>query len=66
MRSESRKLLSARALVTNPSLLLDEPSEGLAPSVAATVTDLFAAVTTHGVTVLGTGRSHDCRRRTSA
>ncbi|MCX4387337.1 ATP-binding cassette domain-containing protein [Micromonospora peucetia] len=50
---EQQMLTIARALRTGPRLLLcDEPTEGLAPRVAAQVTDVLRALSRHGVTVL--------------
>jgi branched-chain amino acid transport system ATP-binding protein len=52
---EQQMLAIARALVTNPSLLLlDEPTEGLAPALAQTVTDLITTLAGEGMTVLVT------------
>jgi branched-chain amino acid transport system ATP-binding protein len=52
---EQQLLALARALSTDPSLLLlDEPTEGLAPSLVATVTELIRVVAAEGVTVLVT------------
>jgi len=53
---QQQLLAIARALSTNPSLLLlDEPTEGLAPDLAATVTELIRTVASYGVAVLVTG-----------
>lgn len=42
-----------RALVTNPRLLLlDEPSDGLAPSIVNLVGDVVEALSAEGVTIL--------------
>jgi branched-chain amino acid transport system ATP-binding protein len=52
---EQQMLALGRALVTNPSLLLlDEPTEGLAPALAQTVTDLITTIAGEGTTVLVT------------
>lgn len=43
----------ARALVTNPRLLLlDEPSDGLAPSIVNLVAEVVQKLSSHGVTIL--------------
>jgi branched-chain amino acid transport system ATP-binding protein len=50
---EQQMLAIARALLTNPGLvLLDEPSEGLAPSLVDTMADTLAIMTAGGVAVL--------------
>lgn len=50
---EQQMLAIARALLTNPVLvLLDEPSEGLAPSIVDQVTRVLAEMKEDGVTVL--------------
>jgi len=50
---EQQMLALARALVTNPSLLLlDEPSEGLAPAVIEQLTAVLAELTATGLAVL--------------
>jgi branched-chain amino acid transport system ATP-binding protein len=51
---EQQMLALARALLGNPSLLLlDEPTEGLAPTVADTIQSIVRdAAAQHGVTVL--------------
>ncbi len=52
---EQQMLAIARALATNPSLLLlDEPTEGLAPPLARAVTDLIVELAGEGGTVLVT------------
>lgn len=50
---EQEMLSIGRALVMNPRLLvMDEPSDGLAPSVVNLVGDVVQALTAEGVTVL--------------
>jgi branched-chain amino acid transport system ATP-binding protein len=50
---EQQQLALARALVTGPSVvLLDEPSEGLAPSIVDQVGDVIRAMTADGLAVV--------------
>lgn len=50
---EQQMLAIARALVTDPDLLmLDEPSEGLAPIIVDDLEDLLGDITDYGITVL--------------
>ncbi len=50
---EQQMLTIARTLMTNPDmLLLDEPSEGLAPLIVALLADMIGRIRTEGVTVL--------------
>jgi branched-chain amino acid transport system ATP-binding protein len=50
---EKKMLGIGRALMANPSLLLlDEPSEGLAPLVVANLIEVLGRIHSHGVTIL--------------
>ena len=50
---EKKMLAVGRALMANPSLiLLDEPSEGLAPLVLANLIDVLGKIREQGVTIL--------------
>ncbi len=50
---EQQMLAIGRALVTNPTLLLmDEPSEGLAPAIVKTVAEAVADIKKEGITLL--------------
>ena len=54
MSGGEKKMLSlGRALMSNPDLvLLDEPSEGLAPMIVRTLVDAIETIRQHGVTIL--------------
>lgn len=50
---EKKMLSLGRALMTNPKLvILDEPSEGLAPIVVSTLKETIGEIRTHGLTIL--------------
>lgn len=50
---EQQMLAIGRALLTNPGLvLMDEPSEGLAPAVVDTIAEVVATVTAGGAAIL--------------
>jgi branched-chain amino acid transport system ATP-binding protein len=50
---EQQMLAIARALLTNPSLLvMDEPSEGLAPTIVEMLTDVIRGLAGGGVSIL--------------
>ena len=50
---EQQMLTVARTLMGNPELILvDEPSEGLAPLVAEAVMEMLSAISKSGVTIL--------------
>ncbi|MFH1034512.1 MAG: ABC transporter ATP-binding protein [Pseudomonadota bacterium] len=50
---EKKMLSMARALMANPQLMLmDEPSEGLAPLVVRALGESIAEIRSHGVTIL--------------
>jgi branched-chain amino acid transport system ATP-binding protein len=61
---EKKMLAIGRALMANPQLLLlDEPSEGLAPLVLAHLVEVLALVRAQGVTILLADQNlHFCRR----
>jgi branched-chain amino acid transport system ATP-binding protein len=50
---EQQMLTIARTLMSNPELLLlDEPSEGLAPLIVSTLGELISSINSQGMTVL--------------
>jgi branched-chain amino acid transport system ATP-binding protein len=55
---EQQLLSIARSLMTNPTvLLLDEPSEGLAPMIVEAIRDLIRKIRKTGISVLLTERN---------
>jgi branched-chain amino acid transport system ATP-binding protein len=54
MSGGEKKMLSmGRALMANPvMILLDEPSEGLAPLIVAALSDAISNIREHGITIL--------------
>ena len=62
---EKKMLGIGRALMANPSLLLlDEPSEGLAPLVVANLIDVIGTIRKQGVTILLADQNLKFCRRT--
>ena len=61
---EQQMLTIARTLMTNPELLLlDEPSEGLAPLIVRLLADMILEIRKEGVTVLLAEQNlHFCAR----
>lgn len=50
---EQQMLSTARALMSNPKLLLmDEPSQGLSPSVVSNVADIVTGINQSGITII--------------
>jgi len=56
----------ARALIGNPALLLlDEPSEGLAPLIIRAIVDLIRSIKEEGIFILLVEQSLDVARKVS-
>ncbi len=50
---EQQMLCTARALMSNPKLLLmDEPSQGLSPSIVSNVADIVTGINQSGITII--------------
>lgn len=63
---EQQMLSIARALIGNPTLLLlDEPSEGLAPLIIRAITDLIRSIREEGVFILLVEQSLDMAKKVS-
>ncbi len=63
---EQQMLSIARALIGNPTLLLlDEPSEGLAPLIIRAITDLIRSIKEEGVFILLVEQSLDVAKKVS-
>ncbi|HSB06779.1 MAG TPA: ABC transporter ATP-binding protein [Thermodesulfobacteriota bacterium] len=63
---EQKMLAIGRALMKNPDLLLlDEPSEGLAPLIVQNLTEIIALIRSEGVTILLADQNLKFCRKTS-
>jgi branched-chain amino acid transport system ATP-binding protein len=63
---EQQMLSIARALIGNPSLLLlDEPSEGLAPLIIKAITELIRRIREEGIVILLVEQSLEVARKVS-
>jgi len=63
---EQQMLSIARALVGNPTLLLlDEPSEGLAPLIIRAITDLIRSIREEGIFILLVEQSLEVAKKVS-
>ncbi len=63
---EQQMLSIARALIGNPTLLLlDEPSEGLAPLVIRAITDLIRSIREEGIFILLVEQSLEVAKKVS-
>jgi len=61
---EQQMLSIARALIGNPTLLLlDEPSEGLAPLIIRAITDLIRSIKEEGIFILLVEQSLEVAKR---
>jgi branched-chain amino acid transport system ATP-binding protein len=63
---EQQMLSIARALIGNPTLLLlDEPSEGLAPLIIRVITDLIRSIKEEGILILLVEQSLEVAKKVS-
>jgi branched-chain amino acid transport system ATP-binding protein len=63
---EQQMLSIARALIGNPTLLLlDEPSEGLAPLIIKAITDLIRRIREEGIVILLVEQSLEVAKKVS-